>query len=55
MLIPIGLAVIGPIASAVGTQTALYATFVMIVVPTLAVLLSREVRTIRRREVPVEG
>jgi MFS family permease len=51
-LIPIGLAVIGPVASAVGTQTALYATFVMIVVPTLAVLLSRDVRTIRRREAP---
>ena len=50
VLIPIGLAVIGPISVAVGTQTALYAVSVIIVLATLAVLLSRGVRTIARKE-----
>ena len=48
VLIPIGLAVIGPISAAVGTQTALYAVGAIIVLATLAVLLSRDVRTITR-------
>jgi MFS family permease len=48
VLIPIGLAVIGPISAAVGTQTALYGVGAIIVLATLAVLLSRDVRTITR-------
>jgi hypothetical protein len=54
VLIPIGLAVVGPVAAAVGTRAALYGIGTILVLATLAVLFSRDVRTIRRRDVADE-
>lgn len=54
VLIPIGLAAVGPIAAAVGTRATLYGTGAILVLATLAVLLSRDVRTIRRRDAVAE-
>jgi uncharacterized membrane protein YgdD (TMEM256/DUF423 family) len=51
-LIPVGLAVAGPVAEAVGTKTALFAAGTLSLSATLAVLVVHEVRTLRRR-VPV--
>ncbi len=48
VLIPLGLALAGPIADAIGTSTTLYAVGVMNIVAALAVLSVREVRTLRR-------
>jgi MFS family permease len=48
-LVPLGLAVIGPVADAVGTQKTLYATAALIVLATLPVFLVRDVRQLRRR------
>jgi hypothetical protein len=50
VLIPIGLAVVGPISAAIGTRATLYGIGVIIVLATVAVLFSRDVRTIRRRD-----
>lgn len=49
-LIPIGLAVVGPIADAIGTSTTLYAVAVLNVGAALAVLGVRDVRTLRRAQ-----
>jgi MFS family permease len=49
VLTPLGLAVVGPVAEAVGTRTTLLASATLIVVPTALVLLSRDVRTLARR------
>jgi hypothetical protein len=54
VLIPIGLAVIGPIAAAIGTQATLYGTAVIITLATIAVLVSRDVRTIERTDLSTE-
>jgi MFS family permease len=48
-LVPLGLAVIGPVADAIGTQEALYGTALLIVAATLPVFLVRDVRELRRR------
>jgi MFS family permease len=48
-LVPLGLAVIGPLADAVGTSTALYAAAALIVAATLPVFAVRDVRELRRR------
>jgi MFS family permease len=50
VLIPVGLAVAGPIADAIGTSTTLYAVAVMNIVAALAVLSVRQVRTLRRAQ-----
>ena len=47
-LMPLGLAVAGPLAAAVGTATAIWAACALIVVATVAVLLVSEVRTLPR-------
>jgi hypothetical protein len=47
-LVPIGLAVIGPLADAVGTQATLYGAAALIVLVTLPVFLVRDVRELRR-------
>lgn len=54
VLIPIGLAVVGPVSAAIGVRATLYGIGTIIVLATVAVLLSRDVRTIRRRDVAVE-
>jgi MFS family permease len=46
-LVPVGLAVIGPLADAIGTQAALYAAGALIVAATLPVLAVRDVRELR--------
>jgi MFS family permease len=48
-LIPLGLAVAGPVAQAVGTRTTILGAAALSLGATLAVLLSPDVRTIRRR------
>ncbi len=48
-LIPVGLAVAGPIAEAIGTRATLFAAGTISLSATLAVLLVRDVRTLRRR------
>jgi predicted MFS family arabinose efflux permease len=48
VLIPLGLALAGPIADAIGTSTTLYAVAVLNVGAALAVLSVRRVRTLRR-------
>jgi MFS family permease len=52
-LIPIGLAIAGPLAEAFGTRATLFAAGTLSLSATLAVLLVHEVRTLRRRR-PVE-
>jgi MFS family permease len=47
-LVPVGFAVIGPVAEAVGTQTALYGAALLCVAATLPVFLVRDVRELRR-------
>jgi MFS family permease len=49
-LIPLGLAVAGPVAEAVGTRATLLAAGLISLTATLAVLLVRDVRELRRRE-----
>ena len=48
VLIPLGLALAGPIAAAIGTSTTLYAVAVLNIGAALAVLGVRDVRTLRR-------
>jgi MFS family permease len=48
-LIPLGLAVAGPVAEAIGTRATLFAAGAISLSATLAVLLVPEVRTLRRR------
>jgi MFS family permease len=52
-LIPLGLAIAGPVADAIGTKATLFAAGTISLSATLAVLLVHDVRTLRRR-VPVE-
>jgi MFS family permease len=47
-LMPVGMAVVGPVAAAVGTRTTLLGCAVLTVVATAPVLLSRDVRTLER-------
>ena len=49
VLMPIGLAVAGPVADAIGTREALIGAAALVVGGTLPVFLSRDVRTLRRR------
>jgi MFS family permease len=49
VLIPLGLAVVGPVAEALGTRATLLAAAALVAVPTALVLLSRDVRTLERR------
>lgn len=49
-LIPIGLAVAGPVAEAVGTRSTLFAAGLISLSATLAVLFVEDVRVLRRRE-----
>jgi MFS family permease len=49
-LIPLGLAVAGPVAEAIGTRATLFAAGLISLTATLAVLLVRDVRELRRRE-----
>jgi MFS family permease len=48
-LIPLGLAVAGPVAEAIGTRATLFAAGTISLSATLAVLLVHDVRTLRRR------
>ena len=47
--VPIGLAVAGPLAEAIGVDATLWLTFALINVTTLAVLTVPDVRRLRRR------
>ena len=49
VLIPIGFAIAGPIADAIGTQAALYGAAVLVVAATLPVFAVRDVRELRRK------
>jgi MFS family permease len=49
VLTPLGLAAAGPVAQAAGTRETMLGAVALSLVATLAVLLSRDVRTIRRR------
>jgi hypothetical protein len=49
VLLPVGLAVIGPIAQVVGNRWTLLGSAALVVGPTALALLSRDVRTIERR------
>ena len=49
VLIPLGLAIAGPVAQAAGTRTTILGAAALSLGATLAVLLSRDLRTIRRR------
>jgi hypothetical protein len=51
VLMPIGLAVAGPLGAAIGFRTAFLGSAVLIVVATALVLISRDVRTLERRPV----
>ncbi|MGI8421345.1 MAG: MFS transporter [Gaiellaceae bacterium] len=51
VLIPLGLAVAGPLAQAIGTRPTILAAGTVGLTATLAVLLSRDVRTLERRPV----
>ncbi|MGH3002938.1 MAG: MFS transporter, partial [Gaiellaceae bacterium] len=51
VLMPVGLAVAGPLASAIGLRTTFLGSAVLVVVATALVLLSRDVRTLERRVV----
>jgi hypothetical protein len=48
-LVPVGLAVAGPVAAAIGVSTTLWAAFCTNLLATLAVLLVRDVRVLPRR------
>lgn len=51
--IPIGLSIVGPVSDAIGIQRTLWIGVALFLVAESAVLLSREVRTLERRETPV--
>jgi MFS family permease len=53
-LIPLGLAVAGPVADALGTREAIFGAAAISLTATLAVLLVKDVRTLPRRVVPIE-
>lgn len=53
VFLPVGFAAIGPVAAAVGDRATLIGAAALVVVPTALVLLSRDVRTIERRDAPV--
>ena len=55
VLIPLGLAAAGPIAQVVGTRPTILGAAALSLTATLAVLLVRDVRTIRRARVPATG
>jgi predicted MFS family arabinose efflux permease len=50
--IPIGLSIVGPVSDAIGIRTTLWIGAALFVVAQASVLLSREVRTLERRETP---
>ena len=52
VLIPLGLAVAGPVAQAAGTRATILGAAALSLGATLVVLLSREVRTIQRSPPP---
>jgi MFS family permease len=52
--IPIGLSIAGPVASLLGVEATLVLAAAVVFVPTVLVLLSRDVRTLRRSDAPVE-
>ena len=52
VLMPVGLAVAGPVGAAIGFRPAFLGSAVLIVVATALVLLSRDVRTLERRSAP---
>jgi Major Facilitator Superfamily len=54
VFIPLGLTIAGPIAASVGTSTALWGATCVTLVTVLTPLLSRDVRTLRRLDAPVE-
>jgi hypothetical protein len=49
VLMPVAYVVVGPIATAVGTRATLIGCAILVLGPTAAVLLSRDVRTLERR------
>jgi MFS family permease len=51
VLMPVGLAIAGPVGAAIGTRATLWAAAALTVGPTAAVLLARDVRTLERRTV----
>jgi MFS family permease len=48
-LVPVGLAVIGPVADVIGTQATLYAAAALVIAATLPVFAVRDVRELRRK------
>jgi hypothetical protein len=48
VLIPVGFAIAGPVADAIGTGPTLYGAAALVVLATLPVLAVREVRELRR-------
>jgi len=48
-LVPVGLALIGPVADAIGTEATLYAAAALVIAATLPVFAVRDVRELRRR------
>ena len=54
VFVPIGYAVVGPVADAIGTRETLLLAAALSLLATLAVLASRDVRTLRRRVPPAE-
>jgi predicted neutral ceramidase superfamily lipid hydrolase len=48
-LVPVGLAVIGPVADAIGTEATLYASALLVIGATLPVFAVRDVRELRRK------
>lgn len=55
VFMPIGLAVAGPLAVLLGLRPAIWVALVVMTVPTLLVLLVRDVRTMTRRKSPLAG
>jgi predicted MFS family arabinose efflux permease len=51
--IPLGLSIAGPVASLLGVEATLMLAAAAVLVPTALVLLSREVRTLRRTHAPL--
>jgi MFS family permease len=48
-LVPLGLALIGPVADAIGTEATLYAAAALVIAATLPVFAVRDVRELRRK------
>ena len=51
--IPIGLSIVGPVSEALGVSTTLWVGAILFTAVQAAPLLSRDVRTLERREQPV--